>query len=190
MAGASAAGRAQTLFLYVRAAGWPRVAPAVNVPLFFASKSHCKSQCKCFHCPRLQQRAAAHSHSFRHALVLLSLHAPTPHTPAPSHITHLHIITMVAFACLSFLSTVVLSLSLSTLAVAGAHEPPRRRHAGTNFIARNHTLSKRFDNARFSYYEAGQGACGAVNSDSDYVSLSHNLICNLSGADAPARSLP
>ncbi|GJE86993.1 hypothetical protein PsYK624_030760 [Phanerochaete sordida] len=76
---------------------------------------------------------------------------------------------MVAFASLSFLPAVVLSLSLSTLALAGAHDAPRRRHAGTNFLAQNHTLAKRFDNARFSYYEAGTGACGATNSDSDFI---------------------
>lgn len=78
---------------------------------------------------------------------------------------------MLAFAHLSFLSTLVFSLSLSSLVTAGSHEAPRRRHAGTNFLQTNHTLSKRYDNARFSYYEAGQGACGATNSDSDFVCL-------------------
>ncbi|EKM55664.1 uncharacterized protein PHACADRAFT_256446 [Phanerochaete carnosa HHB-10118-sp] len=76
---------------------------------------------------------------------------------------------MVAFASLSFLSALVLSLSLFTAAAVGSHETPRRRHPGTNFLGQNHTLSKRFDDARFSYYEAGQGACGATNSDSDSI---------------------
>ena len=76
---------------------------------------------------------------------------------------------MVAFAKLSLLKTVLLSLSLSSVAVAGTHDAPRRRHAGMNFLKQNTTLAKRYDNARFSYYEAGQGACGATNSDSDFV---------------------
>jgi hypothetical protein len=78
---------------------------------------------------------------------------------------------MVAFAKLSLLKAVLVSLSLSNAVVASSHDAPRRRHAGTNFLQQNHTLSKRYDNARFSYYEAGKGACGATNSDSDYVRL-------------------
>lgn len=31
-------------------------------------------------------------------------------------------------------------------------------------------LAKRFDGARFSFYDAGLGACGEVNSNSDFVS--------------------
>lgn len=77
---------------------------------------------------------------------------------------------MLAFANLSFLSTLVFSLSLSSFVLAGSHETPRRRHTGTNFLSSNHTLSKRIDNARFSFYEAGQGACGGFNTDSDFVS--------------------
>lgn len=72
-------------------------------------------------------------------------------------------------ANLSLLKAVLLSLSLSSAVVAGSHDSPRRRHAGTNFLKQDHSLSKRFDNARFSYYEAGKGACGATNSDSDFV---------------------
>lgn len=78
---------------------------------------------------------------------------------------------MLAFANLSFLSSLVLSLSLSSSVLAGPHDTPRRRHAGTNFLQQNHTLAKRIDNARFSYYEAGQGACGATNSDADFVRI-------------------
>ena len=30
-------------------------------------------------------------------------------------------------------------------------------------------LAKRFDGARFTFYDAGLGACGEVNSNSDFV---------------------
>ncbi|THH01714.1 hypothetical protein EW026_g1042 [Hermanssonia centrifuga] len=68
----------------------------------------------------------------------------------------------------SFLSAVVLSLSLCSDVVLADSHGSQRRHHGANRLERDHTLSKRFDNARLSYYEAGQGACGAVNSDSDF----------------------
>ncbi|KIP09285.1 hypothetical protein PHLGIDRAFT_18677 [Phlebiopsis gigantea 11061_1 CR5-6] len=76
---------------------------------------------------------------------------------------------MLALANFTFLSTLVLSLSLSSFVLADSHESSRRRHAGTNFLSTNHALSKRFDNARFSYYETGEGACGAFNKDSDFI---------------------
>lgn len=34
---------------------------------------------------------------------------------------------------------------------------------------REFELSKRYDNSRFSFYDAGLGACGKVNSGSDFV---------------------
>jgi hypothetical protein len=34
-----------------------------------------------------------------------------------------------------------------------------------------HRLVKRFDDARFSFYDAGLGACGEVNTNSDFVSV-------------------
>jgi hypothetical protein len=32
-------------------------------------------------------------------------------------------------------------------------------------------LAKRFDGARFTFYDAGLGACGEVNSNSDFVGV-------------------
>jgi hypothetical protein len=41
--------------------------------------------------------------------------------------------------------------------------------SGALASANNTHLAKRFDNARFTYYAAGQGACGKTNQASDYV---------------------
>ncbi|PSS37434.1 hypothetical protein PHLCEN_2v738 [Hermanssonia centrifuga] len=69
----------------------------------------------------------------------------------------------------SFLWAIVLSLSLCSDVVVADSHGSQRRHHGANRLERDHSLSKRFDNARLSYYEAGQGACGAMNSDSDFI---------------------
>lgn len=108
---------------------------------------------------------ATHSH-------LVYIHLTLIFSPRPSKTQY---DTMLAFTSFGFLSILAASLSLCGLALAGRHEPPRRRHPGTNYLERDHTLSKRFDNARFTFYEAGQGACGGFNSDSDFVSL--NSVC-------------
>lgn len=71
------------------------------------------------------------------------------------------------FSSLSLVSAVVLSLSFCSSVLAdshNSHHPHAFKHT-----ERNHTLSKRFDNARFSYYETGLGACGKTNTDSDFV---------------------
>lgn len=68
-----------------------------------------------------------------------------------------------------------LVLSLGTLAAAGNHESFKRHHVGPARLDQNHTLSKRFDNARFSFYETGMGACGKYNNDGDFVSLPCNF---------------
>ena len=80
--------------------------------------------------------------------------------------------TIAFIVMVALLKNVLLSLSLASLAVAGTHDAPRRRHAGTRSLQPETALTKRYDNARFSYYEAGLGACGATNSDSDFVSFS------------------
>lgn len=35
----------------------------------------------------------------------------------------------------------------------------------------HNTLEKRYENARFTYYAAGLGACGGYNTDNDFVSF-------------------
>ena len=77
---------------------------------------------------------------------------------------------MLAFSNIALFSTLAATLSLCGLAVAGSHESVKRRHPGMNFMERDNTTAKRDGNARFTYYEAGLGACGATNSDSDFVS--------------------
>ena len=50
----------------------------------------------------------------------------------------------------------------------------RRRITNHDVVVaqRDTTLKKRFDGATFTYYAAGLGACGIVNSASDFVSFS------------------
>ncbi len=36
-------------------------------------------------------------------------------------------------------------------------------------------LEKRFEGAKFTFYDAGLGACGQVNSNSDFVSFAYFL---------------
>ena len=76
----------------------------------------------------------------------------------------------------SFITTVVLALSVCGLAAADATHVPARRHHAVNRLHEpdaTATLSKRVDNAKFTYYETGQGACGGTNKDSDWVSSSY-----------------
>ena len=55
------------------------------------------------------------------------------------------------------------------------HGIPWSRRHNSNFDVRaaqqNTALQKRFDGAQFTYYAAGLGACGKVNTASDFVSL-------------------
>lgn len=80
--------------------------------------------------------------------------------------------------CLSFPFT-VLALSLSALVFADSHvvgrssnhASVRRRHAVNALDVRRDTQQhKRYSDARLSFYDAGQNACGSVDTDSDYVS--------------------
>lgn len=73
-----------------------------------------------------------------------------------------------------FTSAITALISLSFLHVASADllaiEPSlRRRHVGLSSSRVGRGLEKRFDNARFTFYTAGQGACGKVNSNSDFI---------------------
>lgn len=80
---------------------------------------------------------------------------------------------MLASTRRSFLPTLVLVLSLCGLAAADNIRTPSHRHHAINRLqepSANATLSKRTDNAKFTYYSTGQGACGSTNQDSDWVS--------------------
>lgn len=77
----------------------------------------------------------------------------------------------------SLTSRFLLSLALLS-SVVGAHsrilsrKPPARAHSVRDSVEQNITsraLEKRFDGARFTFYDAGLGACGRVNSGSDFV---------------------
>ena len=79
---------------------------------------------------------------------------------------------MFASATRSFATTLVLALSLCSLAAAdGPHDDPARRHHAVSRMAAADasSLAKRYDNAKFTYYETGLGACGTTNKDSDWV---------------------
>lgn len=75
---------------------------------------------------------------------------------------------MIGFKNIAALSTVAF-----TLVLASPHDVPHRRHAGLH--AHNttenstHTLTKRFDNARFTWFYPGLGACGGTNGNNDFV---------------------
>jgi len=71
---------------------------------------------------------------------------------------------------------IALGLSfLVSLAVAVSghlHDRVTRKHLmrrSDTLLNRTTSLEKRFDNAKFSYYEAGLGACGIMNTASDFI---------------------
>lgn len=71
--------------------------------------------------------------------------------------------------------TAIISLSLLHIASADILSSVKRRHTslskGRADLNRSpRELEKRFDNSRFTFYNAGLGACGTVNSGSDFVS--------------------
>ncbi|KAI0948275.1 hypothetical protein AcV7_009072 [Taiwanofungus camphoratus] len=77
---------------------------------------------------------------------------------------------------LSFLSSfLVLSLFSFVAAESNAHllgrnhGASRRRHAVNHLQHSERDLQKRFDNSRFSFYDAGTNACGSVDQDSDFI---------------------
>ena len=79
----------------------------------------------------------------------------------------------------SLTSRFFLSLALIS-SVVGAHgrvlsrKPPARVPLVRDSVEQNVTsraLEKRFDGARFTFYDAGLGACGKVNSGSDFVRI-------------------
>lgn len=63
-------------------------------------------------------------------------------------------------------------LLLVVLAVAGVEISAEALFPDADFALRidaNSTLRKRFDGARFTFFDTGLGACGTVNSASDFV---------------------
>jgi len=57
-----------------------------------------------------------------------------------------------------------------TLVIANPHEHNARRHVEiAKRSAADVGLHKRFSNARFTFYQAGMGACGRRNSGSDFI---------------------
>ncbi|KAJ3553350.1 hypothetical protein NP233_g12665 [Leucocoprinus birnbaumii] len=49
------------------------------------------------------------------------------------------------------------------------HHEPQGQYDVQKITGREFELEKRFDNGRFSFYDAGLGACGIVNSGSDFI---------------------
>lgn len=78
----------------------------------------------------------------------------------------LSIITLIAF--FAFFEVVICGDNI--------HGSPWSRRHNSNVDVRaaqqNTALEKRFDGAQFTYYAAGLGACGKVNTASDFVSFS------------------
>ncbi|KAH7923008.1 plant expansin [Leucogyrophana mollusca] len=72
---------------------------------------------------------------------------------------------------MQFFALLSSALSLA-LAICVSAAPAERRHNGTDIFVRvteTTQLSKRYDDAKFTYYEPGLGACGETNTASQYV---------------------
>ncbi|KAF8921436.1 RlpA-like double-psi beta-barrel-protein domain-containing protein-containing protein [Mucidula mucida] len=69
-------------------------------------------------------------------------------------------------------SLALVPLALAASAIAASHGHKRHHSHGVAKRARgdvSHTLAKRFDNARWSFYDVGLGACGQYNVASDFI---------------------
>ncbi|KZT28529.1 hypothetical protein NEOLEDRAFT_1129345 [Neolentinus lepideus HHB14362 ss-1] len=74
--------------------------------------------------------------------------------------------------CVAFSSIFALSLSFFGLVSADSSHAQvnRKHHARRDLAAREtHQLGKRFDNARFTYFKDGLGACGQYSGPSDFI---------------------
>ncbi|KAI0721587.1 RlpA-like double-psi beta-barrel-protein domain-containing protein-containing protein [Cerioporus squamosus] len=74
----------------------------------------------------------------------------------------------------SFVFTLFTLLALSSaLAFAAPHKG--KEHSGSGAVTHKLTgttldaIERRYDNARFTYYDAGENACGGYDSNTDYV---------------------
>lgn len=76
---------------------------------------------------------------------------------------------MIAFTNIITFSAVAFALG----SFASPHDVPHRRHAELHAqgaaVNSTHTLTKRFDGARFTWFYPGLGACGGYNGDGDFV---------------------
>lgn len=91
------------------------------------------------------------------------------------------------FSASIFASLAFIFLAASGVFAQNSHTPLRRGHLNRlpSFGARGQendlavrgpgTLQRRFDQARFSYYDVGLGACGKTNVASDFVSYSFTV---------------
>jgi hypothetical protein len=85
-----------------------------------------------------------------------------------------------------FLVTLVAFFAFFEVVICGdnIHRSPWFRRHNSNIdvgaAQQNTALEKRFDGAQFTYYAAGLGACGKVNTASDFVSPSlYDFFCKL-----------
>lgn len=80
----------------------------------------------------------------------------------------------------SFLTLVNLLALSSAFAFAAPH-PHKGKHSGSGPVAHKLTNTaldaiERRDNARFTYYDAGENACGGHDSSTDYVSAAADIV--------------
>lgn len=97
------------------------------------------------------------------ALGLYQQQNPTiPHTSSR--------LNMRAFSGLSFLLSLAIPLTALTSVAADAHDAQFRRRDHRKRMPDTSSVEKRsFDNARFTYFVDGLGACGQTNAPSDFV---------------------
>lgn len=75
---------------------------------------------------------------------------------------------------LTFLTFLLFTSDAVAASIVPSHGTSRaRRHSRNLSSTASSTITKRVDNARLTYYKAGQGACGATNNDGDWVSKPH-----------------
>ena len=86
----------------------------------------------------------------------------------------------------TFFATILLSLHFSTFVSALAINKGTAStngtianvpHEGTSFAGSpGHGVEKRADNARFTFYETGLGACGGWNNPTDFVRMNVSFV--------------
>lgn len=80
---------------------------------------------------------------------------------------------------LALLGSYVGAFSIHHRENVSAHKHHSARAVSAAVVEQNITsrnLERRFDGARFTFYDAGLGACGKTNSNSDFVSFVHGLL--------------
>jgi hypothetical protein len=95
-------------------------------------------------------------------------------------------------------SRVLVSLALLSTFIGAdgrvwSRKPPARAPSVRDTVEQNVTsraLEKRFDGARFSFYDAGLGACGKPNSGSDFVRIIYFTVYYMPHRESACRSSP